>query len=91
MALGQEETRPEPRVVDEFHVNSDVDRDKDAQHHTIGTNTSQAAAGNHSHNGSDSVLLLDGFEITGSRGGNTSILSIILALERLGAKNSTTA
>lgn len=89
--MAESEERPAPRVVDEFHVNSDVDRDKEAQHHTIGTGNAQAASGSHSHNGSDSVLLLDGLEITGARGGNTAILSIILALERLGAKNSTTA
>lgn len=90
MATSNEEGRPAPQVVEEFHTNSDVDRDKDAMHHTIGTNEFQAAAGSHTHNGSDSLLLLSNVELTGSRGGNTALASVIACLVSMGAKDSTT-
>ena len=90
MATANEEQRPAPQVVEDFHTNSDVDRDKDAQHHTIGTNEFQAAAGSHTHNGSDSLQLLTAEEITGSRGNNTALTSVIGILVRMGAKDSST-
>lgn len=90
MALKDEEERPAPQVVEKFHTNCDVDESKDAYHHTLGSNTFQASPGSHSHNGSDSVLLLQNIEITGSRGGNTALASVIAALVFLGAKDSTT-
>ena len=90
MATSNEEGRPAPQVVEEFHVNADTDRDKDAIHHSIGTNEFQAAAGSHTHNGSDSLLLLTNIEISGSRGGNTALASVIAALVSMGARDSTT-
>lgn len=91
MATSNEEQRPEPRIVAEFHTNSDVDSDKESQHHTIGTNEAQAASGSHTHNGSDSFQLLTAEEIVGSRGGNTALASVIGILVRMGAKDSSTA
>lgn len=91
MATSNEEQRPAPNIVEDFHTNSDVDRDKDAQHHTIGTQEFQAAAGSHTHNGSDSLQLLTNEEIVGSRGGNTALKAVIDILVRMGAKDSTTA
>lgn len=82
--------RPAPQVVAEFHTNSDVDSEKDAMHHTIGTGVNQAASGAHRHTGSDSFLLLDGTEIIGAKGGNTALASVIAALVKMGAKDSTT-
>jgi hypothetical protein len=90
MAMINEEQRPQPQIVADFHTNSDVDASKDSQHHTIGLNEFQAAAGSHTHNGSDSYQLLTNEEIVGSRGGNTALASVIGILERMGAKNSTT-
>lgn len=74
--------------VEEFHTNSDVDTRRESQHHTLGSGSTQAAAGNHKHDGGDSELLLAGLTITGSRGGNTSLPSIIACLVRLGATDS---
>ena len=91
MATANEEQRPTPNVVSEFHTNSDVDQDKESQHHTIGTNEFQAAAGSHTHNGSDSLQLLTDREITGSRGGNTALASVIAILTSMGCKDSSTA
>lgn len=82
--------RPAPQVVAEFHTNSDVDAEKDAQHHTIGTGVNQASSGSHKHDGNDSFLLLDGVEIIGAKGGNTALASVIAALIGMGAKDSTT-
>jgi hypothetical protein len=82
--------RPAPQVVAEFHTNSDVDSEKDAQHHTIGTGVSQAASGAHKHDGNDSFQLLADVEIIGAKGGNTALASVIAALVGMGAKDSTT-
>jgi len=90
MALKDEEERPSPQVVEKFHTNCDVDESKDSYHHTLGANTFQASPGSHTHNGADSVLLLQNIELTGSRGGNTALASVIAALVFLGAKDSTT-
>jgi hypothetical protein len=43
--------------VNSFHLNSDKDSSALAQHHTLGLKPTQAAAGNHSHNGKDSVRI----------------------------------
>jgi hypothetical protein len=40
-----------------FHLNSDKDSSTLALHHTLGIGPTQAAAGNHSHDGKDSVQL----------------------------------
>jgi len=87
-----EQDKPNPTAdeVDAFHQNSDLDSRSEAQHHTLGPGPSQAAPGNHRHDGGDSELLLTGVTITGSRGGNTSLPSIIGALVRLGAKDQST-
>lgn len=83
--------RPEGKVVNEFHTNDDVDRDAGAHHHTLGSGSNQASPGPHRHDGTDSVQLLEGFAITGSRGTSTAVQSIILALVQLGATDNTTA
>mgnify|MGYP000735848586 CR=1 FL=1 len=51
---------PEPASIEElnaFHLNSDKDSSKFALHHTLGQGANQAAAGNHTHDGKDSVQL----------------------------------
>lgn len=87
----QEDPSPPVDVVNAFHKNASVDTRPEDIHHRIGPGPNQAASGQHRHNGSDSPLLLEGVVITGSRGGNSSVLSIIQALVRLGATDSTTA
>lgn len=83
--------KPGAEVVRDFHTYADTDSDSNAIHHTLGPGNHQAAPGSHSHRGSDSALLFEGITITGSRGGNTAISSIIAALVEFGATDSTTA
>lgn len=82
--------KPDAQTVEDFHSNSDLDVRPEAQHHSLGPSPSQAAAGNHTHNGSDSVQLLAGVTLVGSRGGNVALVSVISALVALGAKDTTT-
>lgn len=76
--------------VEDFHTNSDVDLRAEALHHTLGAAPSQASPGNHTHNGGDSSLILDGMVITGSRATDTWRLSVNNMLVRLGAEDSST-
>lgn len=91
MTASAPEETPDVNTVRKFHTYADTDSDSTAIHHTLGPGNNQAAAGSHTHNGSDSPLLLDGVTISGAKGGNTALASVIAALEGLGATNSTTA
>ena len=78
--------------VEEIHRNDDVDVRKESHHHTLGPRGAQAAAGDHTHDGSNSSLLLSGMTISGSRSSSAAILpSIIAGLVRLGMTDSSTA
>lgn len=81
---------PSAEEVRRLHNNSDVDGSDKSQHHTLGPRKGQASPGPHSHDGADSILLLDGVNLTGSRGGNAAITSVIAALVQLGATDATT-
>lgn len=81
---------PAAEDVERFHTNADTDTRAESQHHTLGAGPAQAAPGNHVHDGGDSELLLVGFTITGSRGGNLALPSIIATLVRLGATDAST-
>ena len=72
------------------HEQSDVDSGPFALHHTLGTKAEQASRGNHVHDGKDSKLLLEGFVVTGAKSGNTALASVIAALVKLGATDTTT-
>lgn len=89
--LTQKDRPPTSEEVERFHTNADTDSRREAAHHTLGVTENQAAAGNHNHKGGDSVQLLVGITLTGSRGGNVALLSVIQALVSLGATDSTTA
>lgn len=91
LSVPGEQQAPDERTVEKFHRKSDVDSRREAQHHTLGTDINQASPGNHRHDGSDSVLILEGTTITGSRSTNLSnvIGSIIAALVKLGASDQT--
>lgn len=84
------EDRPGPKVVSEFHVNSDKDSSADAQHHTLGPGVNQAASGAHNHDGTNSPRLLDGFILSGSKTTGAALASVISALVMLGAQDETT-
>ena len=45
---------PSSEEVNFFHLNSDKDSSALALHHTLGSGPSQAAAGNHTHDGKNS-------------------------------------
>lgn len=82
--------RPAPKVVSEFHTNDDVDSSSEAHHHTLGPNANQASPGYHNHDGSNSVQLLDGFIISGSKATGAALASVVGALVMLGAQDETT-
>ena len=78
--------------VEQLHLRADTDVRRESVHHTLGPRSTQAAAGDHKHDGSDSALLLSGQTISGSRASSTSIMpSIIAALVKLGATDQSTA
>lgn len=83
--------KPDAQTVEDFHTNADTDTRPEAAHHSLGPSPSQAAPGDHLHDGGTSQLLLTGVTLSGSRGGNVAMVSIISALVRLGAIDSTTA
>ena len=85
------ELRPPQRMVNEFHTNDDLDRDSNAHHHTLGVGVNQASPGAHNHDGTNSVQLLAGYTITGSRSSGAALISALGALAQLGAKDNTTA
>lgn len=87
---GSQDIAP-PSTVARFHNKSDMDSSSEAQHHSLGIKGGQASPGDHKHDGSTSKRLLEGVTITGARGGNIALASVIAALVKLGATDSTTA
>jgi hypothetical protein len=86
-----ENPKPPAETVNDFHTNSDVDTRAEAQHHTLGPNPNQASPGDHTHDGSNSSLLLSGQSISGSRNSDAWRLSVNAILVRLGASDNSTA
>ncbi len=82
---------PDTRIVRQFHTHAEVDVRAESIHHTLGSSPYQAASGSHKHDGSDSPLLLTGVSITGAKGGNTALASVINVLVQMGATDNTTA
>lgn len=79
-----------PKAVADIHRRSDVDSSQQAQHHTLGTRHDQSTAGDHNHNGENSLLIMDGIILTGAKGGNAALTSVVAALVKLGATDTTT-
>lgn len=73
---------PEPREVNLFHKRSDVNSGPNAQHHTIGVDRNKASPGDHVHDGKSSRKLghAQGLTISGSKGGNAALASLITML-----------
>ena len=91
-SFGRDENpKPPNQVVDDFHENSDLDARAESQHHTLGPSPTQAAPGNHKHDGGDSALLLEGETIAGSRSSDAWRISVNAILVRLGAIDNSTA
>ena len=82
---------PAAVLVNKFHNKSDSDVSAQSQHHTLGPKATQAASGKHNHDGRNSPQLLAGVTLTGAKGGNAAVASIVAALVGLGATDSTTA
>lgn len=76
---------PTARQVGEFHTKADTDGSTGAMHHTLGISHNQASPGDHSHDGQTSRLVGSGrkITITGSRGGNAALASLIAALKQV--------
>jgi hypothetical protein len=89
--LTKKDRPPTADEVTTLHQNADTDSRAEAIHHTLGVGDNQAAKGSHNHRGGDSVQLLSGVTLTGARGGNIALLSVIQALVALGATDSTSA
>jgi len=85
-----ENLKPPNQVVDDFHQNSDLNARAEAQHHTLGPGPTQAAPGNHTHDGGDSSLILEGQTISGSRASDAWRISVNAILVRLGAVDNST-
>lgn len=88
-AYGAERSNADATQVDDFHEQSDLDTRKEAQHHSLGPGQDQAAPGNHTHDGGTSSQLWTGDTLTGSRGGNMALASVIAILVQKGAIDST--
>lgn len=80
-----------PQEVNADHARSDSDTSATAQHHTLGQGANQSSPGDHKHNGVNSKKLMTGITITGSRGGNAALASLITNLaSTLGFTDGTT-
>lgn len=81
-----------PEMVRLIHVRSDVDQSWQSMHHTLGIKSSQAAAGNHIHDGITSKLIGDGLglTLTGSKGGNVALTNLIAMLKTVISFTDTT-
>lgn len=89
-AYGAERSNADATQVDDFHEQSDLNTRSEAQHHTLGPSQNQAAPGNHNHDGGTSIPLWEGNTLTGSRGGNMALASVISILVQKGAVDATT-
>lgn len=83
--------KPTAQEVNDFHDNDDVDGSPQSHHHSLGPNKGQASPGNHTHDGGSSqeIFPLSGITLTGAKGGNTALASVITALVKLGATDAT--
>jgi hypothetical protein len=87
----KKDTSPEPRDVNFAHTRSDVDSSTTAQHHTLGIQHNQAAAGDHAHDGKSSRKLGTGLNLTmgGAAAGNTALNQLITMLHNVIEFNDT--
>ena len=71
--------------VDALHERCDVDSSQIANHHTLGSGRNQASPGNHRHDGTTSPKVGTdmGLSITGSKGGNAALTSLIAMLKQV--------
>lgn len=72
-----------PGEVLKFHNRSDLDSSAFAQHHTLGVKHTQAAPGDHVHDGQGSRKIGAGLNLTltGAKGGNVALTNLIAMLK----------
>lgn len=81
---------PNAQEVNKFHNHSDLDSSERSQHHTLGFKRGQASPGDHKHDGLTSKKLGSGVTVTGAKGGNAALTSLIAAMVSvLGITDST--
>lgn len=74
-----------PLQVAQLHRQADTDALPSAAHHTLGPSGTQASPGNHKHDGNQSRKLYDPpGSVTGSRGGNAALASLLTVLASQG-------
>jgi hypothetical protein len=71
-----------PDEVNRLHQRDDVDKSAFSHHHTLGPKRNQASPGDHTHTGYTSRKLGygAGLTVTGSKGGNAALASLITML-----------
>lgn len=76
---------PSPRQIAFFHSRSDVDSGPFAQHHTLGIKHNQASFGDHVHDGKSSRKIGLGLSlsVSGSKGGNAALASLLTMLAQV--------
>jgi hypothetical protein len=84
------EKPPASRYINWFHSQAPYRAPTDL-HHQLGRNSWDAAAGDHTHDGTNSPLILEGLTIEGARNTDAYRQSVNALLVRLGAKDNTTA
>ena len=83
-------SKPDAKLVEEFHTNDDTDVRPESHHHTLGTGANQAAKGDHNHQSGNGLPLFEGMTVTGSKGGNAALASLIAVLVQFGLTDATT-
>jgi hypothetical protein len=76
---------PDAMAIRHMHTHSDKDANKLALHHTLGPRRTQASPGDHNHNGVECHTIGQGMgiTITGAKGGNAALTSLIAALKKV--------
>lgn len=71
-----------PDEVNKLHSRDDVDKSFFSHHHTLGIKRDQASPGDHTHTGKTSrkIGYGAGLTVTGSKGGNAALASLITML-----------
>lgn len=73
------------KQINKMHEKSDVNSGPNAQHHTLGTGRNESSPGSHIHGGKDSKKIGDGMglAISGAKGGNAALGSLITMLKQV--------
>ena len=89
------ERYPPAEVVEDFHRHSDLNQRYDSQHHSLGKGQYHAARGDHVHDGSTGVALLENDSLGGVLTNAAQLPFIIkdlitILVDRFGLEDNTT-